>query len=120
MPGMSFRPQFAVLLSIIYLATGITAAKSPSAFCLALDAAPPAAHSHDNHANQHHHGSGTGADGCLKCCLGACLVAPGLPGPHCGVSQLAFVGVPVLYWGGSSRIVGHHVAPEPGPPKPIT
>ena len=108
-----------LLVIVAYTAaTAVGAATLPLAACPGLDmAAHPVTH-HD-HGHQHHNGSDSKADECLKCCVGSCLVAPGLPRPNAGVSELAFAEVPVLYWGVLSVIVGDPVAPDPGPPKPI-
>ena len=110
---------FALLIVGAYLGATLVAAASPIGSCPALDAAPRNAHHHgDPHPN--HQGSpGKTAGECLKCCLGACLVVPCLPGPTVGLAELAFVGSPVLYWAVSPAISGRAIAPDPGPPKPI-
>jgi hypothetical protein len=113
------RPLFALLVAITYLAATIIAAETPLASCPALETAPHATHTHHNHGDQHQHSSPISASECLKCCLGACLVAPCLPGPTVGVSELAFAGSPVLYWAVSPAISGRAITPDPGPPKPI-
>ena len=116
---MLLRPAFAFLVSIAYLAATVVAAASALASCPALGTAPHTTHSHHGHGNQHHHGPPIGAGECLKCCLGACLSTPCLPGPTAIVSKLAIVGSPVLYWAVSAAFHGRAVIPEPGPPKPI-
>jgi|SRR5437763_1078012 hypothetical protein len=113
------RPLFAFLVAISYLVATVVAAETPLASCPALETGSHGPHTHHDHGHQHHHGSRTKADECLKCCLGACLVVPGLPGPNVGASQLAFIGVQILYWSGSSSISGYPAAPDPGPPRPI-
>src|SRR5260370_29262550 len=109
---------FAFLVAITYFAAVVIAAETPLASCPALETAPHALHIHHDHGHQQHHGSRTSAGECLKCCLGACLVAPCIPGPTLGVSGLAFVETPVLYLAVSSAIAGRAVAPDPGPPTP--
>jgi hypothetical protein len=106
-------------LIVAYPVAAVIAATAPLAACPALDTAVHQV-SHHDHGHQHQRESGTKAADCLKCCLGACLVAPGLPGPNVTASQPAFVEVPVRYWGGFSAVVGHPVSPETGPPRPIT
>ena len=112
-------PLFAFLVAITYLAATVIAAQTPLAACPALETAPDAMHTRDHLGHQHHHGSRTSAGECLKCCLGACLVASCLPGPTAGVAELAIVGSPVLYWAVSPAIYGRAITPDPGPPKPI-
>ena len=112
---------FALLIAAAYLGASVAAAALPVGPCPTFKQPIHSAHQH--HSGQHHHphhGSGTAAGECLKCCLGACLVAPGLIGPSLGFLEVAFIGFPVLYWPGSSAIIGQFVAPDPGPPKPIS
>ena|SRR6266498_4096433 len=112
--------MFALLIAATYIGATVAAAASPVGSCPALDGAAPFAHHHHSGHHPHHHGSSEKTAGeCLKCCLGACLVAPCLLGPTIGVSGLAFVGTPVLYWAVSPAISGRAIAPDPGPPRPI-
>jgi hypothetical protein len=113
------RPLFAFLVAIPYLAATMIAAESPLASCPALETALHATHTHHNHGVQHQHSSPISASECLKCCIGACLVVPCLPGPSVGISEPAFVGLSVLYWAVSPAISGRAVIPDPGPPRPI-
>jgi hypothetical protein len=116
------RRVFLLLIAAAYIGATLIAATLPIGSCHAVDdAAHSAHHHHSEHGSSHYpNGSGSTAGECLKCCLGAYLVAPGLPGPNIGLSQLASIEIPVRYWGESSPIIGHPVAPDPGPPKPIT
>jgi hypothetical protein len=121
------RRLFALTIAAAYFGATVAAAASPVGSCPALEGKGHAAHQHEHGAHQHkadhsHHqqSTPTNAGECLKCCLAACMVASCLPGPTTGVSEHAFTEAPVLYWVVSSAIVGHPVAPDPGPPKPIT
>ena len=112
---------FALLIVVAYLGATLVAAASPIGSCPVLDGAPRNAHHQHSGPPPHHQGSPVKTAGeCLKCCLGACLVVPCLPGPTVGLAELAFVGSPVLYWAVSPAIYGRAITPDPGPPKPIT
>ncbi len=113
------RQIFALLIVTAYMAATIVAAASLIGSCRVLDGATHAAHTHGHHDHHHNHGSRTAAGECLKCCLGACLVAPCLPNPTIDASELAFGGTPILYWAVSRAISGRAIAPDPGPSRPI-
>ena len=115
------RQVLLLLIAAAYVEATVTAAALPIGSCPAVDGAAHSAHHHrSGHGPSHYpNGSGKTAGECLKCCLGACLVAPCLPDPTVGVSELAFVGTPVLYWAVLPAIAGRAIAPDPGPPKPI-
>jgi hypothetical protein len=115
------RRIFALQIVAAYLGATLVAAASAIGSCPVLDDAPRNAHHHHSGPHPHHQGSPSKTAGeCLKCCLGACLVAPCLPSPTGGFAELAFVGLPVLYWAVSPAIYGRAITPDPGPPKPIT
>ncbi len=107
------------LIVAAYLGATIAAAPLQIGACPAVDGAPHASHTHGHIGHQHHNGSENTAGECLKCCLGACLVAPCLSGATARISELAFVGTPVFYWAVSPAISGRAIPPDPGPPKPI-
>jgi hypothetical protein len=113
------HPLFAFLVAVTYLAATVIAAETSFASCPALQTAPYATHTHHDHGHQHQHGSPTSAGECLKCCLGACLIAPCLPNPTIAASERAFDGTPVLYWAVWPAISGRAIAPDPEPPEPI-
>jgi hypothetical protein len=121
------RRLFAFVLAAAYFGATIAAGASPVGTCPALEGRGHAAHQHQYHGNQHdphhsHHERNTPASAgeCLKCCIAACVVAPCLPGPAMGMTEHAFAETPVLYWAVSLAISGRAIAPDPGPPKPIT
>jgi len=115
------RRIFALLIVVAYFGATLVAAASPIGSCPALAGAPRNAHHHHGGPHPHHQGGPGKASGeCLKCCLGACLVAPCLPDPTVGLAEVAFVGSPVLYWAVSPAIYGRTITPDPGPPKPTT
>ena len=111
---------FALLIVAAYLGATLVAAASPIGSCPALDGAPRNAHhQHSGPHPDHQGGPGKTSGECLKCCLGACLVAPCLPAPGTEASGPAFDGASVLYWAVSPAIYGRTITPDPGPPKPI-
>jgi hypothetical protein len=111
--------MLALLIAATYLGATIAAAALPVESCLALEGRGQAAHQQSGQHSHHHGSSPTNAGECLKCCLGACVVAPCLPGPTTGVSEQVFVGTPVLYSVVSPAISGRAIVPDPDPPKPI-
>jgi hypothetical protein len=110
---------FALLVAATYIGAVVAAAAPPVGSCPAPEGAARTAHHHHSGHNPPHHSSDKTAEECLKCCLGACLVTPCLPGPTTGVSSLAFVGTPVLYWVVTPAISARATSPDPGPPKLI-
>jgi hypothetical protein len=109
---------FAFLIAVAYLGATVLATAPSIGSCPILEDPLPSPHHH--HGGHPHDSSGKTAGDCLKCCLWACLVAPCLPGPTLGISELAFVGSAVLYSAVSPAIYGRAITPDPGPPKPIT
>jgi hypothetical protein len=112
--------MLALLIAATYLGATIAAAALPVESCLALEGRGQAAHQQSGQHSHHHGSSRTSAGECLKCCLGACVAAPCLPNPAMDASELAFDGTPVLYWAVWPAISGRAIAPDPGPPKPIS
>ena len=118
--GMLIRRALMLLIGAAFFGATVIAAGSPVGSCPGLESHIHSAH--DHHTGHHHsqHSSDKAPRECLKCCLGACLGAAGLTSPNLGLPELAFAGIPVLYWPGSLALVGHSAVPDPGPPKPIT
>lgn len=113
------RPLLASLLAVTYLAITMVAFDVALAYCPDRDPLPRETHGHEHHGH-HDHASDTNLAKCLKCCLGACLAAPGLSGPSSTRPKTAFTSIIVHYWSGSSVFAGQRSAPDPRPPRPLT
>src|SRR5438477_9759307 len=117
---MLIRRALTLLIGAAFFGATVIAAGSRVGSCPGLQGHIYSAH--DHHTRHHHsqHSSDKAPRECLKCCLGACLGAAGLTSPNPLMPEHAFAGVPVLYWPGSSALLGHFAVPNPGPSKATT
>ena len=116
----SLRQLFGWLAIAAYIAATVIAAASPLAACPSLDHAHHAGHGQGgNYTHHHDEGSGSHHGGCLKCCMGTCLLGVSLPLPANGASSLAFFGTLVVYSSEQSVLADRSIPPDPAPPKPI-
>src|SRR2546423_13346772 len=111
------RRGFGIVVVIAYVTASVFGVSSAGSCATPT----PEPHTHHDHGRHHHHSQHTPqntASECLKCCLGACLVPPCLPGPTVGGSQPGFAASPVLDWAVGAGNPGRAGGPDPRPPPP--
>ena len=117
----ALRRVWTLLVLIVYTASAITAAASPLAACpVALDNHSHAEHGHGATHHEHGNDSTPHPGDCLKCCLGACLLAVSLLPPAIATASSTFYGARIVYSSEEIALANRSIPPDPAPPKPIT
>jgi hypothetical protein len=115
MIGKPMRRVFWMLIAVVFLGTATVAASSLPG-CPASEPISYGELGHSGHGSPDDH-PGTKPDGCLKCCLGACLLGVSLSAPGNVAAAPGFDVAAILYWSGPAVLRGRAIKPDPAPPR---